>query len=137
MEVIRFVTEAELQVYLAGGKLLNMTKHRKHGMKTTSLGFCFAELTDTRDADKWLRKLMVIRPCEYCIEFETEDFKESLVERTAIYSDDTDFDRGKELVVREWSTTNYTLTTHPYKRIGRCPSLLELMQGKKIEWLQN
>ena len=137
MKVIRFVTEAELHVYLAGGKLLNMTKHRKHDMKTTSIGFCFAELTDTRDADKWLRKLMFTRPCEYCIEFETEDFQESLVERTATYAADIDSDKWKSIEVREWSTTSYMLATHPYKRIGKCPSLFGLMQGEKIEWLQN
>lgn len=137
MKIIRFVTEAELHVYLAGGKLLNMTNHQKKGMKTTSIGFCFAELTDTRDADKWLRKLMLTRPCEYCIEFETDDFKTPLVERTATYSDDTDFDNGMKLVVREWSTTNYTLATHPYKRIGKCPTLFELLLGAKIEWFQN
>ena len=135
MEVVRFMTEAEMHVYLAGGKLMNMTKHRSNGMNTTSIGFCFAELTETRDPDKWLKKLFALRPCEYCIVFDTDDFKEPLVERTAIYSDDVDFDKGKTIVVREWSTTNYRLDTHPYKRIGQCPSLFELMMGMKIEWI--
>lgn len=137
MEVVRFMNEGELHVYLAGGKLLNMTKHREDDMKTTSIGFCFAELTEERDADKWQRKLMGIRPCEYCVVFDTDDFKEPLVERTATYSDDVDFDKGKTIEVREWSTTNYRLDTHPYKRIGKCPSIFELLQGKKIEWVQD
>lgn len=134
MEVVRFTTESELHTYLAGGKLLNATKHFKNGMVSTSIGFCFAELTESRDADKWLRKLGGIRPCEYCIEFDTDDFKVPLVESKAGYSDDNDC--KKPMVVREWCTTSYQLDTHPYKRIGKCPTIFGLLTGKRIQWEQ-
>lgn len=135
MIVVRFMTEAEKHSYLSGKKLINTTKHQDFGMKTTSIGFCFAELTTERDSDKWLRKLIGTRPCEYCIVFNTGDFKEHLVESVATYADDKDFDIGKTMEVREWSTNSYNIGTHPYKRIGKCPSLLEFIHGKKIEWL--
>lgn len=129
------MTKAEKDAYLAGVELINMRRHQESGMKTTSIGFCFAELTVERDADKWLRKLMGTRPCEYCIVFDTNYFKEPLVESVAMYADDIDFDIGKTMEVREWSTTSYRIDTHPYKRIGRCPPIMEFIYGKKIEWL--
>lgn len=129
------MTKKEKDAYLDGVELINATKHRDSGMKTTSIGFCFAELTDKRDADKWLRKLIGTRPCEYCIMFDTDDFKESLAEGIATYADDTYYDVGKTMEAREWSTTNYRIDTHPYKRIGRCPSIIEFIYGRKIEWL--
>lgn len=129
------MTKVEKDAYLAGVELINMRRHQESGMKTTSIGFCFAELTAERDADKWLRKLIGTRPCEYCIVFETNDFKEPLVESVAMYADDIDFDIGKTMEVREWSTTSYRIDKHPYKRIGRCPSIMDFIYGKKIEWL--
>jgi len=135
MIVLRFMTEAEKNSYLAGQKLINVTKHQNAGLRTTSIGSCFAELTAERDADKWLRKLMGIGTCDYCIVFDTEDFKESLVESVATYADDIDFDKGKTMEVREWCTTSYSIDTHPYKHIGKCPSVIELIHGKKIDWL--
>lgn len=138
MEVVRFMSEVEKEAYLAGGKLMNLTNHHNSGMNSTSIGFCFAELTAERDEEKWLRKLMGFADCEYCIVFDTDDFKEPLMERTAVYADDKDFDKGKCIEVREWSTTIYQLDTHPYKRIGKCPSLPEIMMyGKEIEWLDD
>lgn len=47
MKVIRFMTGAEVEVFLSGGKLMSCEKHDKHN-KTTSVGFCFAEVTDVR-----------------------------------------------------------------------------------------
>lgn len=134
MEVVRFLTECELHTYLAGGKLMNATKHVKNGMVSTSVGFCFAEVTEGRDADKWLRKLGCIRPCEYCIVFDTDDFKVPLVESKANYADDNNWQ--EDMVVREWCTTSYQLDTHPYKRIGKCPSICELLIGRRIQWVQ-
>lgn len=132
MKVIRFMTEAEVEVFLSGGKLMSCEKHAKHN-KTTSVGFCFAEVTDVRTPDKWLRKLMGIRPCEYCIEFDTDDFKEPLTESRATYTHDTDF--SKRIEVREWCTTQYSLLTHPYRRLGQCPPLPLLLIGEQIRWL--
>lgn len=132
MKVIRFVTEAELQAYLIRGKLMNIHNHAQY--HSTSVGFCFAELTEERDADKWLRKLMYIRPCEYCIEFDTDYFATPLTESIAQYADDTDF-AHKRADFREWCTTDYSLDTHPYTRIGRCPTLIQLAMGWKIEWV--
>lgn len=135
MRVVRFMTRAEKDKYLAGRKMMNKTRHRDLGLRSTSIGFCFAELTAERDADKWLHKLTGIRPCEYCIEFETDDFKIPLYEGKATYADDDDFEWSKTMQVREWSTTIYNLRTHPYRRIGICPSFIQMCMGQKIEWL--
>lgn len=133
MKVIRFVSASEAAVYLAGGKLMSAEQHSDNRYKTTSVGFCFAELTEVRDADKWMRKLMGLRICEYCIEFETDDFTEPLTESRAIYADDVDFEH-KLIEVREWCTISYSLATHPYRRIGQCPTLYDMIMGQTIRW---
>lgn len=131
MKIIRFVSDAEKEMYLSGAKMMNGNAHGD--CKTTSVGFCFAELTKERDADKWLRKLMMNTTCEWCIEFDTEKFSFPLAESNGVYADDKDFTKTVE--IREWCTTQYSLKTHPYIRIGRCPSFLAMCFGrKKIDW---
>lgn len=134
MKVIRFVTDAEKELYLSGAKIINDNPHS--GSFTTSVGSCFAELTPERDADKWLRKLFGIRPCEWCIEFDTETFAKPLTPSVAKYSADNieDMEAGKTIPVREWCATTYSLRTHPYTRIGRCPSIEGLIMGERIVW---
>lgn len=137
MHLVRFVTTQELQIYLEGHKIVNCQKHSGRGMKSTSVGACFAELTPERDPDKWLRKLFFVRPCQYCIEFDSDQFAQPLNESRATYASDDPALAGKgvKIEVREWWTTSYSLDTHPYIRIGKCPSLGDLCAGKKIEWI--
>lgn len=137
MKVVRFVDSIEFEKYLRGVTIVNHDSHA--GLSTTSVGNCFAEITDTRDADKWLRKMFFIRPCLWCIEFDTNDFKNPLNASSGHYSADSieDIDAGKSIDVREWCTTKYSIHTHPYTRIGICPSLQDLICGKKIEWRIN
>lgn len=132
MKVIRFVNDVEKEMYLSGAKLLNADPHA--GNKTTSVGFCFAELTEKRDAEKWMRKLYLLTSCKWCIEFDTGNFSTPLKESKSRYSDDDDF--SKKIEVREWCTTEYSLQTHPYTRIGKCPSILGLCFGEKINWMK-
>lgn len=132
MKVIRFVNESELDVYLSGGKLMNATQHSKYKF-STSVGFCFAELTEVRDANKWMRKLLCNTQCDYCIEFDTDEFKEPLNESKAMYSHDNDFTKSMEF--REWCTTSYSLTTHPYIRLGKCNPTELITNGSGIKWL--
>lgn len=132
MKVVRFVSEAELNVFLAGGRLMNGTVHAIKGYNTTSVGFCFAEITPERDADKWLRKLFFITKAEYCIVFETDDFTESLTESKSVYSDDYTYE--KTITVREWCSTTYSRHTHPYLAIGKCPDLDSLVRGAIIKF---
>lgn len=130
MKVVRFMSSAEKDMYLSGAKMLNSDPHQLN--KTTSVGFCFAELTAKRDADKWLKKLAFSTECAWCVEFETNNFKTPLKESKAIYSDDEDF--NKQMEVREWCTTEYSIKTHPYIRIGKCPDVMALCFGFKIDW---
>ena len=134
MKVVRFMTEAEKELYLSGANIINTNGHA--GQRSTSRGACFAELTPERDADKWLRKLFGIRPCEWVVEFDTAAFYEPLTESIGHYSADRmdDIDAGLTIDIREWCTTVYSLFTHPYTRIGRCPSLVGLIIGERIAW---
>lgn len=134
MKVVRFVTEAEKELYLSGAKIINNNGHA--GQRSTSKGACFAEITPERDADQWLSKLLFIRHCEWVIEFDTDAFTEPLTESIGHYSADRmeDIDAGLTIDVREWCTTIYSLRTHPYTRISRCPSLGGLILGDKIAW---
>lgn len=131
MEVIRFMSEAEKELYLSGAKMFNATDHKKYN-NSTSVGFCFAELTEARNPDKWNKKLAGITNCEWCVVFDMDDFKKPLNESSAVYSHDERM--FEKMEVREWCTTEYSLNTHPYKRIGKCPDLFTLVCGGKIEW---
>lgn len=133
MKVIRFVSDMEKEIYLSGAKLINIDHHINN--KTTSVGFCFAELSGKRDAEKWMRKLYLFTACEWCIEFDTDNFSVPLKESTARYSDDENFKKAIE--VREWCTTEYSLQTNPYTRIGKCPSFHGLCLGENIVWKLN
>ena len=133
MKVIRFVSEMEKEIYLSGAKLINNDHHINN--KTTSVGFCFAEISEKRDAEKWMRKLYLSTACKWCIEFDTDNFSIPLNESTARYSDDEDF--KKTIEVREWCSTEYSLQTHPFTRIGKCPSFLGLCLGVNIVWKLN
>lgn len=136
MRVVRFMTEVEKELYLSGARIVNGNQH--NGRRSTCMGACFAELTPARDADKWLRKLAFVRPCEWVVEFETDDFHSNqLNEGTAVYASDNPAEWGKQgtvITVREWWTVYYSLQTHPYRRLGRCPSVDGLCRGQRIEW---
>lgn len=79
----RFMSEAEYEVLIAGGRLMNATDHHKeHGRKTTSVGFCFFP----EDPDKAIHWLSGIVNTEVCV---TLDIDESLLtESTGTYRDD-------------------------------------------------
>lgn len=136
MRLVRFVTEEELNLYLSGKPVINTNDHRKKGNNSTSVGSCFAEITKECDADKWNRKLAAIRPCEYCIEFETTRFKATLNQSHATYLGNSKEDIYNLVTrrFREWCTTEYSLTTHPYTRIGKCPGFGGIIVGEGIDW---
>lgn len=79
----RFMSEAEYEVLIAGGRLMNATDHHKeHGRKTTSVGFCFFP----EDPDKAIHWLNGIVNTEVCV---TLDIDESLLtESMGTYRDD-------------------------------------------------
>ena len=78
----RFISEAEYEVLIAGGKLMNATDHhREKGNRTTSVGFCFFP-EDPEKAFHWLHGIV---NTDMCV---TLDIDESLLtESTAIYRD--------------------------------------------------
>lgn len=130
MKVVRFMSTEEKDRYLSGEVLHNDNPHRDY--KTTSVGFCFAELNPKRDADKWLMKLFFLTKTDWCVEFDTDRFFPPLNESKATYCSDNNF--GKTQRFREWCTQSYSLKTHPYERIGKCPAFRELVMGEKIQW---
>lgn len=132
MKVIRFMTECEKEMYLSGAKILNCSTHPDN--KTSSVGSCFAELTQERDADKWLKKLFLTRPCEWCVEFDTRFFTTPLNESYGTYAPDDCLEFGNSQQFREWCTTEYSLYTHPCTRIGKCPDGMGIFRGEKIVW---
>ena len=79
----RFMSEAEYEVLIAGGKLMNATDHHKeHGRKTTSVGFCFFP----EDPDKAIHWLSGVVNTEMCVTLDIDD--SLLTESTGIYRDD-------------------------------------------------
>ena len=79
----RFMSEAEYEVLIAGGKLMNATDHHKeHGRKTTSVGFCFFP----EDLDKAIHWLSGVVNTEMCVTLDIDD--SLLTESTGIYRDD-------------------------------------------------
>ena len=78
----RFMSEAEYEKLIAGGKLTNTTDHHKErGNKTTSVGFCFFP----EQPDKAIHWLSGIVNTQVCVTF---DIDESLLtESTATYRD--------------------------------------------------
>jgi len=78
----RFMSEAEYEKLIAGGKLVNTTDHHKeYGNNTTSVGFCFFP----EDPDKAIHWLSGTVNTEVCVTF---DIDESLLtESTATYRD--------------------------------------------------
>jgi len=77
------MSEAEYEVLIAGGKLMNATDHHKeHGRKTTSVGFCFFP----EDPDKAIHWLSGVVNTEMCVTLDIDD--SLLTESTGIYRDD-------------------------------------------------
>ena len=76
------MSEAEYEVLIAGGKLMNATVHnRENGQRTTSVGFCFFP-EDPVKAYHWLHGIVNM---EMCV---TLDIDENLLtESTATYRD--------------------------------------------------
>ena len=90
----RFMSEAEYEVLIAGGKLMNATDHHKeHGRKTTSVGFCFFP----EDPDKAIHWLSGVVNTEMCVTLDIDD--SLLTESTGIYrADEKDDIEGMSLL---------------------------------------
>jgi hypothetical protein len=88
------MSEAEYEVLIAGGKLLNITDHHKeHGRETTSVGFCFFP----EDPDKAIHWLSGIVNTEMCVTLDIDD--SILTESTGIYRDvDNDDIEGMSII---------------------------------------
>lgn len=80
MKVHRFMSDAEYEVLLAGGKLMNGTVHGDRN-KSTSVGFCFF----TEDPDKAIHWLSGCCYPDWCVTLEFPDGY--LNEATATYRD--------------------------------------------------
>lgn len=82
MIVHRFMSEAEYECLIAGGKLMNATDHhRERGKKSNSRGFCFFP-EDPEDAIHWL--FGIVRT-DWCV---TLDIPDNLLrESRGIYRD--------------------------------------------------
>lgn len=139
MRLIRFMCEQELRDYLNGETLTNNSRHQ--GLKTTSVGFCFAEVTPKRPISKWLIKLGCLVSLDYVVEFDSNNcapFSTS----SALYASDDPDKEGNFVPQRftEYCTTTYSLATFPFKRIGipdePIPSLLA---GRKphVAWVRD
>ena len=116
MTLHRFMSAAEYEILIAGGKLTNTTDHHKErGNKTTSVGFCFFP----EDPDKAIHWLSGIVNTEVCVTF---DIDESLLtESTATYRDsekdniermsifDIIFSPAPRIERKEYCMTEYSL----------------------------
>lgn len=120
----RFMSAAEYEILIAGGKLTNTTDHHKeHGNKTTSVGFCFFP----EDPDKAFHWLSGIVNTEVCVTF---DIDESLLtESTATYRDsekdniegmtifDIMFSPAPQIERKEYCMTEYSLKVAKVLRV--------------------
>lgn len=113
MTVHRFMSEAEYECLIAGGRLMNATDHAKErGQLTTSVGFCFfAENPD--EAIHWLSG------CTYPDWCVTLEFPDGMLRETSATYRDPDKDNLMEgpilggnrptMQKREWCCTMYSL----------------------------
>ena len=114
----RFMSEAEYEVLIAGGKLMNATDHQKeYGRKTTSVGFCFF----SEDPDKAIHWLSGIVNTEVCVTLDIDD--SLLTESTGTYRDDEKdniegmsllelmFTPAPQIERKEYCMTEYSLET--------------------------
>ena len=81
MKVHRFMSRKELAALMSGKKLVNNTDHKKEGLRTTSVGFCFF----TEDPDEAVHWLSGIVCLECCVTMEVDD--DYLVESYGVYVD--------------------------------------------------
>lgn len=111
MIVHRFMSDAEYNVLIAGGRLMNATNHGSDGHRTDSVGFCFF-IEDPDEAIHWLSG------CTYpdwCVTMEIPD--NLLRESYGIYRDPSRDNlhavapRGGRPTVRrrEYCLTSYSL----------------------------
>lgn len=142
MKLVRFVSKSEFEKYMAGEVLENTRIHSEGHYKSTSCGFCFAELTAGRNAEKWLCKLMLITRCEYAIEFDTA--MQGVTQKfnigyAAYASDYPDADgRIHTQLFREQCAMRYSRRTLPFSRYGKCTSFEEVLTNgitPSIKWI--
>ena len=50
MFLFRFMSRQEYELLITGHTIVNMRRHAENGMRTTSVGFCFGEISNT-DSD--------------------------------------------------------------------------------------
>lgn len=132
MMTVRFMSHDEFQLYMQGRALKNTTDHKAEGRRSTSVGFCWAILSEERDEEKWFRKLFFNTTAEYAVVVDTDKCP-SFMLATGYYADDNDFSKFRHF--RELCCTEYSLKTHPFERVGICPTLEEMCQHIPIRWL--
>lgn len=120
MKLIRFVSAEEFGQYLEGKALRNTTHHMMSHRANTSVGFCFAEITEERDANKWLIKLFGCTHCSYALLFDTEECTGAFNESRAVYGGDTLATSAIPTLVREWCLTEYDRNRYPICDWGIC-----------------
>lgn len=91
MRVHRFMSRKELTALMSGKKLVNRRDHKKEGLRTTSVGFCFF----TEDPDEAVHWLSGIVCLECCVTMEVDDGY--LVESYGVYVDISKDDPSKPL----------------------------------------
>lgn len=136
MRLIRFMSQGELDALLTGQTLHNTRDHHRYsGGRTNSIGFCFFDLSVP--PEKRMEYLTGVVDMDAVVEIDTNA---KLKKGQGLYRD-PDQDEislinvmlGKELppmrMIREYSTTEYSLATCRIVRIGK-PLPLE----HKIIW---
>lgn len=134
MRVHRFMSDAEYEVLMAGGRLMNGTVHSDKGNKSTSVGFCFF----TEDPDEAIHWLSGCCYPDWCV---TLEFPAGyLNETTATYRDPkkdnlySPAGKHKRIERKEYCTTQYDnrtaqvlSATQKYKRYAELRRDLEFL----------
>ena len=105
MVVHRFMSDAEYEVLIAGGRLMNGTVHGENGSKSTSIGFCFFS-EDPEVAVHWLSGI-----CNttwlVTLDFPPGYLKESVGTYRDAARDDLHSDERVTVERKEWCCTMY------------------------------
>ena len=104
MKVHRFMSDAEYEVLMAGGKLMNGTVHSDKN-KSTSVGFCFFT-EDPDEAIHWLSGCCYPGWC-VTLEFPAGYLNESVATYRDSEKDDLYSPKHKHIERKEYCTTQY------------------------------
>lgn len=123
MRVTRFMSEAEWEVFQAGGKLINATNHYRDGKGgSVSVGFCF---TEDSPEDAWAYLAGVV-DAAVCVVFEFPDGY--LRKSYGVYADHSEGAKFEDKVLKtEWCCVKYD------RSIAKVVNVIDPFKGEGYE----